>query len=104
MSQAKIAQRVRVQNQTMGKTLTRLEAWAYIRRQPSPSDRRSQVVSITDLGARVISEAREVDRTVLTHSAADGGNLRKELQAIVQLLASNAKQNPATGNYTPPRT
>lgn len=104
MSQAKIAQRVRVQNQTMGKTLTRLEAWAYIRRQPSPSDRRRQVVSITDLGARVISEAREVDRTVLTHSAADGGNLRKELQAIVHLLASNARQNPATGNYTPPRT
>ena len=104
MSQAKIAQRVRVQNQTMGKTLSRLEAWAYIRRQPSPSDRRSQLVSITELGARVINEAREVDRTVLTHTAADGGKLRKELQAIVHLLASNARQKPAIDNYAPPRT
>lgn len=92
MSQAKIAQRVRVQNQTMGKTLSRLQAWGYIRRQPSPSDRRSQVVSITDLGARVINEAREVDRTVLIRAAGDGGKLRTELQTIVRLLASHAKE------------
>ncbi len=92
MSQAKIAQRVRVQNQTMGKTLSRLEASGYIRRQPSTSDRRSQVVSITDLGARVIKEAREVDRAVLTRAAVDGEKLRKELQSIVLLLASQAKE------------
>ncbi|WAJ35253.1 MarR family transcriptional regulator [Arthrobacter sp. FX8] len=92
MSQTKIAQRVRVQNQTMGKTLSRLQAWGYIRRQPSPSDRRSQVVSITDLGTRVINEAREVDRTVLTHAAADGDKLRKELQTIVRQLASHTNE------------
>lgn len=92
MSQAKIAQRVRVQNQTMGKTLSRLHAWGYIRRQPSPSDRRSQAVSITDLGARVINEAREVDRTVLIRAAGDGDKLRKELQTIVRLLAAHAKE------------
>lgn len=93
MSQAMIAQKVRVQNQTMGKTLSRLEAWGYIRRQPSPSDRRSQVVSITDVGARVINEAREVDRTVLTRVPVDGDKLRKELQTIVLLLASGAKES-----------
>lgn len=91
MNQAKIAQRVRVQNQTMGKTLSRLEAWGYIRRQTSPSDRRSQVVSITGLGAQVINDAREADRTVLTRVAVDADRLRKELQTIVHLLAPHAK-------------
>lgn len=87
MSQTMIAQRIRVQSQTMGKTLSRLEARGYIRRQPSPSDRRSQVVSITDVGIRVINEAREVDRTLLESAAVDGDKLRKELQTIVRLLA-----------------
>lgn len=92
MSQAKIAHRVRVQNQTMGKTLTRLESRGYVRRQPSPSDRRSQVVSITDLGAKVINEARDVDGAILTRVAVDGGKLRKELQTIILQLASRSKE------------
>jgi len=92
LSQAMIAQKIRVQNQTMGKTLSRLEAWGYISRQPSPSDRRSQVVSITDAGAQVLNAAREVDRTVLTRVAVDGDKLRKELQTIVRLLAPHAKE------------
>lgn len=99
MSQAMIAQKVRVQSQTMGKTLSRLEAWGYISRQPSPSDRRSQVVSITDAGARVIDEVREVDRRVLQRVAVDGDKLRKELQTIVLLLASRAEESSrANGN------
>lgn len=73
--------------------MSRLEARGYIRREPSPSDRRSQVVSITDIGARVINEAREVDRTVLERGAVDGDKLRKELQTIVLLLASAAKES-----------
>lgn len=92
MSQAMIAQRVRVRNPTMGKTLSRLEARGHIRRQPSPSDGRSHVVSITDLGARAIIEAHEVDRTILTHAPVDGDRLRKELQTIVVLLASSARE------------
>jgi MarR family transcriptional regulator, organic hydroperoxide resistance regulator len=98
MSQSMIAQRIRVQNQTMGKTLSRLEARGYIRREPSPSDRRSQVVSITDAGARVLNEAREVDRTLLERVAVDGDKLRKELQTIVRLLAPGARESSgATG-------
>jgi len=92
MSQAMIAQRVRVRNPTMGKTLSRLEARGHIRRQPSPSDGRSHVVSITDLGARALIEAHEVDRTVLTRAPVDGDRLRKELQTIVVLLASSARE------------
>ncbi len=88
MSQAMIAQRVRVQDQTMGKTLSRLEGRRYIQRQRSPSDRRSQAVSITSLGARVIKEAREVDPTALTRAVVDGDKLREELQTIILTLAS----------------
>jgi DNA-binding MarR family transcriptional regulator len=59
--------------------LSRLEARGCVRREPSPSDRRSQVVSITDAGARVVNEAREVDRAVPEHAAVDADRLRKEL-------------------------
>ena len=52
MTQASLAQIVRVQAQTIGKTLMRLEAYGYVVRQRSQSDRRSQVVSITAAGLR----------------------------------------------------
>ena len=57
MTQAQLAQLVRVQAQTMGKTLSRLEAHGHISRQRSTSDRRSQVVSLTDQGRQAVTAA-----------------------------------------------
>lgn len=66
--------------------MTRLETWGYIHRQPSPSDR------ITELGTRVINNAREADRAILTKAAVDATKLPKELKTIVLLLASQTKE------------
>lgn len=87
MSQSMIAQRVCVQDQTMGKTLSRLVARGYIRRQASASDRRSQAVSMTGLGARVLKESREGDPTVSIPAAVDEEKLRTELQNIIRTIA-----------------
>src|SRR6476620_12660473 len=88
MTQAQLAPRVRVQAQTMGKTLTRLEAHGHIARVRSTSDRRSQVVSLTDSGREAAVAAVEMERSVLAAATIDPELLRRELQAVVRELAS----------------
>lgn len=88
MTQAMLAQIVRVQAQTMGKTLTRLEAHGHISRERSLSDRRSHVVSITEAGTKALIEARELERQVLAPVAIDADKLKNELQTVVRELAA----------------
>jgi DNA-binding MarR family transcriptional regulator len=57
MTQAQLAQFVRVQAQTMGKTLSRLESHGHIVRVRSTSDRRSHVVSLTERGKEAVAAA-----------------------------------------------
>lgn len=93
MTQAMLAQIVRVQAQTMGKTLMRLESHGHVRRQRSQSDRRSHVVSLTDAGTSALKEARELERSVLANVAVDTDKLRRELQTVVRdLVAGDTSQ------------
>jgi MarR family transcriptional regulator, organic hydroperoxide resistance regulator len=92
MTQSALAQIVRVQAQTIGQTLTRLESGGYVHRQRSQSDRRSQMVSITDAGNAAVKEARGLERSVLESAAVDTDKLRKELQTIVLVLAARDEQ------------
>jgi MarR family transcriptional regulator, organic hydroperoxide resistance regulator len=88
MTQAQLAQYVRVQAQTMGKTLSRLEAHGHIARVRSTSDRRSHVVSLTERGREAVAAAVEMERTVLAAATIDPDALRQELKAVVRELAS----------------
>jgi DNA-binding MarR family transcriptional regulator len=88
MTQAQLAQLVRVQAQTMGKTLSRLEVHGHISRQRSASDRRSHVVSLTDRGRAAVAEAADMERSVLASASIDPDVLRQELQAVVRELAT----------------
>ncbi|MET1088711.1 MAG: MarR family transcriptional regulator [Arthrobacter sp.] len=88
MTQAQLAQYVRVQAQTMGKTLSRLEAHGHIARVRSTSDRRSHVVSLTEQGKAAVAAAVEMERTVLAAATIDPNVLREELKAVVRELAS----------------
>ncbi|VXB49271.1 DNA-binding transcriptional regulator, MarR family [Arthrobacter sp. 9AX] len=88
MTQAQLAQYVRVQAQTMGKTLSRLEAHGHIARVRSTSDRRSHVVSLTERGKEAVAAAVEMERTVLAAATVDPDVLRQELKAVVRELAS----------------
>jgi DNA-binding MarR family transcriptional regulator len=71
MTQAQLAQYVRVQAQTMGKTLSR-----------------SHVVSLTERGREAVAAAVEMERTVLAAATIDPDALRQELKAVVRELAS----------------
>lgn len=95
-TQSMLAQIVRVQAQTMGKTLTRLEAHGYVSRVRSVTDRRSQVVSLTEAGERTLGLAAELEREVLAPVPVDTAKLRRELQSLVRELANN--HSPAAVN------
>ncbi|UKA61447.1 MarR family winged helix-turn-helix transcriptional regulator [Arthrobacter sp. FW306-04-A] len=88
-TQSMLAQIVRVQAQTMGKTLSRLEAHGHVSRARGISDRRSQVVSLTEAGGRTLGLATQLEREVLEPVPVDTAKLRRELQALVRELANN---------------
>ncbi|WP_426298319.1 MarR family winged helix-turn-helix transcriptional regulator [Arthrobacter sp. R-11] len=87
ITQVLLSQIVRVQAQTMGKTLSRLEVHGYIERSRSSSDRRSQIVSLTEAGTRVLETAERLEREVLRDSPVDADSLRAELKILVRALS-----------------
>lgn len=88
MTQASLAQMVRVQAQTMGKTLSRLEARGHISKVRSDLDKRSHTVSITGEGRRVLKEAQDVERTLIAGDGLTAGALRGHLQAVIRDLGA----------------
>jgi MarR family transcriptional regulator, organic hydroperoxide resistance regulator len=88
MTQANLAQLVRVQAQTMGKTLSRLESRGHIARVCSDVDRRSHAVSITPAGSRVLSEAQNVERTLIAGEGRVSNELRSHLQGVIRDLGA----------------
>lgn len=79
-----LAKSVRVQAQTMGPLLSRLEARGFIRREPNRFDRRSQLISITDLGMTLLEQSHRQENNVLAAINLDSEDLREELLAIVR--------------------
>ena len=88
MTQANLAQLVRVQAQTMGKTLSRLELRGHILRTRSDIDRRSHAVSITPAGSRVLGEAKDVERTLIAGEGLVSSELRSHLQSVIEDLGA----------------
>lgn len=93
ITQTMLAQIVRVQAQTMGQTLNRLEAHGHITRQRSSEDRRMHVVSLTDAGTDALERAVESEQQVLAEVSIDTSMFRQELKVLVRELAG--RQAPA---------
>ena len=100
MTQAQLAQLVRVQAQTMGKTLSRLEVHGHISRERSASDRRSHVVKLTDRGREAVIAAADMERSVLAVASIDPDSLRHELQSVVRELAKTISSTEAKAIVT----
>ncbi|MHA7293707.1 MarR family winged helix-turn-helix transcriptional regulator [Arthrobacter sp. HLT1-21] len=88
MTQANLAQIVRVQAQTMGKTLSRLETRGHVSRTRNDLDRRSHVVSITDAGSSVLLMAKDIERTLITGEGLVSDELRVHLQGVIRELGA----------------
>ncbi|MHA7153476.1 MarR family winged helix-turn-helix transcriptional regulator [Arthrobacter sp. TMN-50] len=88
MTQAHLAQIVRVQAQTMGKTLSRLETRGHVSRTRNDLDRRSHMVSITDVGRTVLEQAKDIERTLITDEGLVSDELRDHLQGVIRELGA----------------
>ncbi|WP_144791958.1 MarR family winged helix-turn-helix transcriptional regulator [Kocuria palustris] len=89
LSQARLAQEVRVQAQTMGKTLHRLEAHGHISRSPNLQDRRSHLVSITEAGENMLDEAARLEEGLIHDGALADEQLRRSLAHIISTLGAS---------------
>lgn len=92
ITQTTLAQIVRVQAQTMGQTISRLEAHGHVSRSRSSEDRRVHVVSLTDAGKEALEAAAESERLVLAQVSIDTSMFRQELKIVVRELAD--RQSP----------
>ncbi|PBB08579.1 MarR family transcriptional regulator [Kocuria sp. WRN011] len=86
MTQAQLAHKVRVQAQTMGKTLHRLEVHGHITRSKNVRDRRSHVVSISPEGEQVLATASKLENDLLGEGTLVDENLRRSLAEIISTL------------------
>ncbi|GAA4703620.1 MarR family transcriptional regulator [Kocuria gwangalliensis] len=86
MTQAQLAHKVRVQAQTMGKTLHRLEVHGHITRSKDVRDRRSHVVSISPEGEKVLDTASKLENDLLGEGTLMDENLRRSLAEIISTL------------------
>ena len=89
LSQARLAQEVRVQAQTMGKTLHRLESHGHISRSPNLKDRRSHLVSITEAGRNVLNEASRLEGELIDDGTLSDEQLRRSLAHIISTLGAS---------------
>ena len=92
MTQARLAQIVRVQAQTMGKTLSRLESHGHITRVRNDLDRRSHMVSITPQGIEVLREAQNIERTLTEGGELMSEELRGQLRKVIRELGNSRWQ------------
>lgn len=100
MTQARLASIVRVQAQTMGKTLARLESHGHVVRQRDARDRRSQVVSLTDAGRGIFDEAHAMELELLDGSGLDAAELRANLRNVITALAGGAPPRVNAGRIS----
>lgn len=82
-SQTALAARAKVENQTMSRTLDRLEREGYIARESDPRDRRRHIVTRTPQGDRVWENARSLESDVFPELA-DPEALRRALLELIR--------------------
>jgi DNA-binding MarR family transcriptional regulator len=64
-SQTDLARLARVENQTISRTLERLQREGFVERKADPSDRRRHIVTVTTAGIEVWNSARTLERDLM---------------------------------------
>ena len=97
-TQRQLAGRMQVKDQTMSRTLERLERMGHVRRERAGADRRRVLVHLTDAGRRAVLQAGDpaVSEGLITAAVPQEEipELRRHLVALVERLAP-ARRGPA---------
>lgn len=88
LSQRELAGRARVQEQTMSRTIERLEREGLVTREADPADGRKRTVATTPEGTRRWTAARTIEDDLFP-KAADDSALRSELLALIATLSTD---------------
>lgn len=99
MSQVQLAQIVRVQAQTVGKALERLEVRELVTRQKSETDRRVTFVALTPAGQAILEKVQQGEGVPLGGEDYAEEDLRAALISVINatrdnLLASGVAPGP----------
>ncbi|KRE81494.1 MULTISPECIES: MarR family winged helix-turn-helix transcriptional regulator [unclassified Arthrobacter] len=87
LNQEQLADAIRVQSQTLGRVLTRLEATGLITRVRQASDRRQLKVELTDAGEAAVEAARKAEVNAYPDDPDIAWNvLREELTKFVRAV------------------
>lgn len=89
MSSAQLAKRIRVRGQTMGRTLARLDAHGHVVRERSETDRRSQLISISEEGLQALEEGTRLERSLISDGDGDSTGLNDRLAVIIRALGNS---------------
>jgi DNA-binding MarR family transcriptional regulator len=93
LSQTELARTARVENQTMSRTVERLEREGLVERQPDPTDRRRHVVTRTAAGLEAWTATRSLEAEVFPKMD-DQARLRATLLQIIRSSSENRWQQP----------
>ncbi|MBC7591462.1 MAG: MarR family transcriptional regulator [Salinibacterium sp.] len=83
LSQTELARSARVENQTMSRTIERLERAGFVHREADPRDRRRQIVTRTAAGAQAWASTRTLEAEVFP-ALDQPAQLRTQLVEIIQ--------------------
>lgn len=83
LNQTELARRAKVENQTMSRTVERLERRGLVRREADPADRRRMIVTRTDAGAAAWASTRSLESEVFPRLD-DQEQLRERLLEIIR--------------------
>ena len=86
LNQERLAAQIKVQSQSLGKVLGRLEASGLVTRSRSPVDRRSIDVAITEAGLRALEAARQAERDALPPGISRRRSLHDELARVIDFF------------------
>ncbi|MEV4988941.1 MULTISPECIES: MarR family winged helix-turn-helix transcriptional regulator [Micrococcaceae] len=90
LNQEQLADAIRVQSQTLGRVLTRLEGTGLITRTRHASDRRQLKVELTDAGVAAVEAARQAEVNAYPDDPDIGWKeLREELTKFVRAVPLN---------------
>ncbi len=88
LSQSELARLAKVENQTMSRTIERLERSGFVERRADPADRRRQIVSRTAAGDAAWASVRSLESEVFP-ALEDSERMRAGLLEIIRRSAED---------------
>ena len=98
MNQEQLAAVVRVQSQTLGRVLSRLETGGLVTRTRDPQDRRQFQVEMTDAGKAALKAAREAESAALPSDFDGWEILREQLSRFINSFPNSRPARDSTRN------